>query len=127
MDTHTMIWAYYSPEHLSVAATKAIRNAPTVFISAASLYEIAFKGSLGKWPEVEDIWNTDMESMFDRLGTKTLPANGLIMQRAGSMEWAHRDPFDRLIVMTALIHGLPLVSKDKTLDSLENQNLQRIW
>ena len=49
------------------------------------------------------------------------------MQRAGSFEWAHRDPFDRVIVATALTRGLSVISKDATLDSNGSSEWKRVW
>ena len=102
-------------------------GAPSVYISASSLYEIALNGQYGKWPEVGDIWNMDMFSLFQSHGTKVIPANRPIMQRAGAMDWAHRDPFDHIIAVTAMTEGLPLVSKGKSFDELGEKALQRIW
>ena len=42
---------------------------------------------------------------------------------AGSMTWPHRDPFDRMLAATALIHGLPIISADRVFDGL----VTRIW
>ena len=50
-----------------------------------------------------------------------------IMQRAGSFDWTHRDPFDRIIVATALLRDLDVVSKDETLDSNGSPGWRRIW
>jgi PIN domain nuclease of toxin-antitoxin system len=48
--------------------------------------------------------------------------------RAGSSGWPHRDPFDRIIVATALARGdLPVVSKDATLDGNGAAGWRRIW
>jgi PIN domain nuclease of toxin-antitoxin system len=49
------------------------------------------------------------------------------MQRAGSFDWSHRDPFDRIIVATALQRNLTVVSKDETLDSIAVPEWRRVW
>ena len=96
-------------------------------MSAASLYEIALKGSLGKWPEVSDLVALDLDKKLREDGFEVLPASGSIMHYAGGMDWDHRDPFDRIIVATALEHELALVSKDKALDTFGDEGLKRIW
>ena len=47
------------------------------------------------------------------------------MERAGRFDWAHRDPFDRIIVATALERALPVVWKDATLDDVPGDELDR--
>jgi PIN domain nuclease of toxin-antitoxin system len=44
---------------------------------------------------------------------------------AGSLDWPHRDPFDRLLAATALINGWPLISADPAFDRLTG--LRRVW
>ncbi len=127
LDTHTLVWAMRMPEKLSSTVRAILDEAQTRAISAASLYEIALKGRLGKWPEVADIWHTDMASGLYDMGIEIIPLCGGIMQRAGGMDWFHRDPFDRMIVATALEKKQSLLSKDKTLDTCGNKDLHRIW
>jgi PIN domain nuclease of toxin-antitoxin system len=54
-------------------------------------------------------------------------ASGAIMQRAGSLDWTHRNPFDRIIVATALSRGLAVVSKDQALDTNGAPGWTRVW
>ena len=86
-------------------------------MSAASLYEITYKARIGKWPEVSPLLTIDLDSRLRAVGFDIVPASGAIMQRAGSFDWKHRDPFDRIIVATALARELTVVSKDETLDT----------
>ena len=55
-----------------------------------------------------------------------IPASGPITERAGGLDWGHRDPFDRIIVATALERALPVVS-DGTLDEVPGGELRRVW
>lgn len=126
VDTHALVWLLREPNRLSALVSKTLRTQP-LCTSAASLYEIAYKGGRGKWPEVEDYLDTDMVATFGASDIGILPATGAIMQRAGAISWDHRDPFDRIIVATALAHDYPLVSKDDTLDTLGDPAFRRIW
>lgn len=127
LDTHAVIWMLREPEKLSPDARQAmLRHAP-LCISAASLYEIALKGRRGKWPQVADLLDDDLSDRFKRSGIDVLPLTGAIMQRAGALGWDHRDPFDRMTVVTALERGVALVSKDTALDSLGDPAFRRIW
>ena len=51
-------------------------------------------------------------------GFEVVPASGAVMERAGRFTWTHRDPFDRIIAVTALERAIPVASKDKTLDTV---------
>lgn len=126
LDTHTVVWLRARPELLSRVAREAVLHTP-LSVSAASLYEIAYKGGRGKWAEVENLLSLDMVSDLTHDGIDVLPLSGEIMQQAGALDWVHRDPFDRMIVATALARGIPVVSKDATLDTLGHPDLRRLW
>jgi len=127
LDTHTLIWAMKSRGMLSVRAAAVLDGTPGRSVSAASLYEIAYKGGRGKWPEVEDLLALDLEAALANDGIDVIPVSGAIMQRAGTLDWNHRDPFDRMIVVTALDRGAALVSKDATLDTVDDPAFRRVW
>ena len=60
----------------------------------------------------------DLDTQLRSDGFEIVPASGSIMERPGSFDWAHRDPFDRIIVATAVQRTLPVVSNDQTLDEI---------
>ena len=127
LDTHTLVWAMSAPAELSPAARKALETATERCLSAASLYEITYKARIGKWPELSPLLAFDLDARLRADGFELVPASGAIMQRAGSFDWMHRDPFDRIIVATALSRGLAVVSKDQTLDSNGASGWRRVW
>lgn len=127
LDTHALVWAMWAPANLSAAARTALRATQERQVSAASLYEIAYKARIGKWPEMEPLLVIDLDARLRADGFEIIPASGAVMQAAGGFDWPHRDPFDRIIVATALVRGLPVVSKDATLDSNGSEAWKRIW
>lgn len=127
LDTHALVWALMAPELLSAAAREAIERAAILGVSSASLYEIRYKHALGKWPEVASICGDGLDRRLAKVDVETVPADGAIMDLAGGMDWAHRDPFDRIIVATCAIRKLSLVSKDETLSAAPTGLLTRIW
>src|SRR4051794_12451748 len=127
LDTHVLVWAMTTPDKLTQAARAAVEGAKERCVSAASLYEIAWKAHIGKWPEVAPLLAVDLDASLRASGLRILRATGAIMQRAGSFDWPHRDPFDRIIVATALVHGLAVVSKDEALDALGAASWHRVW
>lgn len=127
LDTHVLVWAMLAPDHLSKRACDALVAATERWASAASLYEITFKAMLGKWPEVSGLLAIDLDARYRSDGFEIIAVSGAIMERAGRFDWAHRDPFDRIIVATAMERALPVVSKDETLDAAPDGGIQRIW
>jgi PIN domain nuclease of toxin-antitoxin system len=87
-------------------------------VSAASLYEITYQVMRGKWPEVEGLLSMDLDARLRSDGFEVISASGPIMERIGRFAWPHRDPFDRIIVVTALERALRVVSKDRMLDAV---------
>jgi PIN domain nuclease of toxin-antitoxin system len=127
LDTHVLVWAMLAPELLSGPARHALAGATERCVSASSLYEITYKAMLGKWPEVEGLLSIDLDVRLRSDGFEVIAASGAIMERAGRFAWTHRDPFDRIIVATALERAVPVVSKDDTLDGVPGGGLRRVW
>lgn len=115
-----------APDHLSTRTRDALATSTERVVSAASLYEISYKARLGKWPEVAGLLALDLDARLRVDGFEVAAATGAVMERAGRMDWSHRDPFDRLIVATAQVRCLPLVSKDATLDGAPD-GVERVW
>ncbi len=122
LDTHAWIWSLSADSRLTPPAHAAIAEAELVLVSPISFFEIAQKVRLGKWPE--------MVPFVGRLGAILSEQGGIaatfspdICLRAGLMDWEHRDPFDRLILSTAQILNVPLVSADKVFDG----RVTRLW
>jgi PIN domain nuclease of toxin-antitoxin system len=110
-DTHAWVWAANNDPQLSRRARQLLLNTPATDHALAdiSLWEVAMLVARGRLTMAGSL-----DAWFDRaLAPMTvLPISKGIALHATSSGWAHRDPADRLIVATALEHGLTLVSKD---------------
>ena len=125
LDTHTLIWALRSPERLSRAASLSISDRGNkLLVSAASALEIATKSRLGKLGEGEAILQ-DYSSRLTRLGAESLSITDSDAILAGSMNWAHRDPFDRILAAQALRDDAHFVTADTAFDGLPS--LRVLW
>lgn len=112
LDTHTFLWWLLNDERLSPTARTAILNVSNqLYLSSASGFEIATKVAVGKLK-----LPTSVESF---IATGVL--NGQIEELAITMRHGcrverlplhHRDPFDRLLIATALEEDLTLLTND---------------
>ena len=124
LDTHSWAWSLDAVERLTRDAAQAIDQASVVSVSVVSVFEIAQKVRLGKWPEMESRL-PGLIGASDWQFAKLCSVTPEIAHLAGTMAWPHRDPFDRLIAATALVHGWVLVSADTAFDTLIG--LRRVW
>ncbi len=112
LDTHIFLWFISADSRLPVLFRDAIREPNnTVFLSAASLWEIIIKYNLGKipLPQSPEIY-IPRQRQVHRI--KSLPINESSLKRLASLPNLHRDPFDRVLISQALSNNLTLVTID---------------
>jgi PIN domain nuclease of toxin-antitoxin system len=118
LDTHTFLWAVRGSDKLSETAIKIIEDVNVnVFVSAVSAYEIMNKHRIGKLAEFDDIARNYLD-FVKRLGVDSLPISEHHAHFAGKFEWAHRDPFDRLLAAQAFSDNLMLITNDTVFEEL---------
>lgn len=114
LDTHLLLWAAGEPKRLSAAARKLLDDPRhELLFSAASLWEIAIKSTLGR----------DDFRVEPRLLRRGLLDNGyaelpVTSQHAVSIDGLpplHKDPFDRLLLAQAASEGITLLTTDAQL------------
>lgn len=111
LDTHIFIWAVTDSPKLSHEARRQILAADEVYVSAASIWEIAIKSGLGK---IEgDV--VQMVSAIEGSGFLELPVTADHAARVADLPLHHRDPFDRLLVAQAMTEPLTLLTTDNVL------------
>ena len=107
---------------ISDRARQEIADADAILVSAISFFEIAQKVRIGKWPEMAPHLDRLPELLeIQRAIAASLETADCLL--AGAMVWPHRDPFDRLLVATALRRRVPIVSADPVFDG----SVARIW
>ena len=125
LDTHTWVWGLMDSRRLTATAKATIAESETVYLSPISVYEVAQKARVGKWPEI----GPHLGTLVDDQQTVSAPFSRAVAARAGTMDWRHRDPFDRLIAATAIELKCPLISKDDAFDDLHGTEgwAGRVW
>ncbi len=124
LDTHAFLWWLASDKRLSKPARDFIGDeANTVFVSAASAWEIATKVRIGKLPGAVDV-AADLAACVTAQGFAELPISLADGARAGSLPGPHRDPFDRMLIAQAQAHDLPLISNEAVFDGY---GIRRLW
>jgi PIN domain nuclease of toxin-antitoxin system len=111
LDTHTFLWFINGSEELSDKAKSAIENTKnTKFISIASFWEIAIKSSLGKLKL--DMPFQELKFLAINNGFEILPLTFEHTNRLVSLDFHHKDPFDRLIIAQAITDKLTIIGRD---------------
>ena len=111
LDTHILLWYLDDNANLSTPQRLQIEDRRNqVAVSAASLWEITIKMSIGKLELIDDI--ATVENTLRQQGIEILPIQAAHLQRLLSLPFHHRDPFDRLIIAQALAEEMTLVSND---------------
>ncbi len=113
LDTHILLWSLADSKELSKKARKFISESDNVFISVASLWEIAIKTSLGKLEigvEADELNQIIIDSGFEIL---TINADHIAPLH--SLPSHHRDPFDRLLIAQSIVEPLRLITHDQQL------------
>ena len=124
LDTHTWVWSFANDALLSSRTRTAIREADTVYVSPISFFEIGQKVRTGQWPEMQGRVK-ELSAILKEQGGSIATLTPEICLNASTMNWEHRDPFDRLIVSTALALDVALVSKDSAFEDRDDLNL--VW
>lgn len=110
-DTHILLWYLEGHPNLPEAQRLRIEDRRNqVAVSAASLWEMTIKLSIGKLELMDDI--ATIENVLLRQGIHILPIQTMHLQRLLGLPFHHRDPFDRLIIAQALAEEMTLVSDD---------------
>lgn len=111
LDTHILLWAAGQPKRLSAAARRLLNDRRhQLHFSAASIWEVAIKQSLGR-----DDFRADPGLLRRGLlenGYEEVPINGGHAVAVSALAPFHRDPFDRILIAQALVEGMLLVTAD---------------
>jgi PIN domain nuclease of toxin-antitoxin system len=109
IDTHIFLWWDRQLRSLSRPLRAAIADeANDIFLSAASIWEIAIKRAIGKLS-----FGRSIVDAVSELGFEILPVSGSHAEHAEGLPRHHNDPFDRLIIAQAYLEGMVVGTQDR--------------
>jgi PIN domain nuclease of toxin-antitoxin system len=107
LDTHVVLWWLSDDPTLAVDLKDRLDHEPDVYVSAATIWEVAIKQSIGKLQKPDDLPERVRDSGFRHLNITA--DHGIA---AGRLPLIHRDPFDRMLIAQAKTEHLTLVTRD---------------
>ena len=108
LDTHILLWWLGDDGRLSSETRAVIANPENfIFVSAATVWEMSIKKSLGKLVIPEGLLMVLKENQFQLLSITG--EHGL---KIAHLPEHHKDPFDRMLIAQAQAEGLILISQD---------------
>lgn len=123
LDTHTLLWMQDNHPSLSTNSIEILTNAENnLYVSIVSFWEISIKQSLNKLELSYNLDDLNLACKESRVSILPISINELsILQK---LPFIHRDPFDRLIIATAISLNYILISRDAYFDKYE---IKVVW
>jgi len=124
IDTHAALWLFNEHENLPASVKEHLLNeANELYISIASAWEIAIKHSLGKLLE----FNGGVKRFL--LAVRDYPIELITVlpqhvEKVEELPYIHRDPFDRIIIATAMCENMSIITSD---ENIRCYNVKCVW
>lgn len=111
LDTHVFMWVVTDDRRLKASARALLAQADEIWVSSASIWEIAIKTKLGKLSGDA----SDFVEPIERTGFRELPVSARHAAKVAQLPLHHGDPFDRLLLAQAMVEPLRLITADSAL------------
>ena len=124
LDTHALLWWLTDSPELTKRARAMISDTKnTIFVSAASAWEIATKVRIGKLSVATEL-TEDFDAQMEQESFRSLSISSSHAIRAGLLPGIHQDPFDRMLIAQAQEQNVPIISNEVLFDAY---GIRRIW
>ena len=124
VDTCTFLWIALDSSELSKTAAAAFMDpANERYLSAASAWEIAIKYALGRLP-LPDKPDAFIPGIRKASAIDSLEIDEISALHAGRLPNLHSDPFDRMLVAQAIVHGMTILTPDP---QIERYAVRVLW
>ena len=109
LDSHAFLWWLAEDPKLSAGARQAVADPSSIIhVSAATVWELSIKASLGKL----DLDGADLVEEIEENDFVELPVTARHALTAAALPSHYGDPFDRMLIAQAQIEGLTIVTGD---------------
>jgi PIN domain nuclease of toxin-antitoxin system len=124
IDTCTFLWLAVASRKVSKTATDAFLNPDNQrYLSAASAWEIGVKYALGRLP-LPGRPETYVPQIREKSGIEVLPIDEESALYTTRLPKLHTDPFDRILVAQAILHGMVILTPD---DAIAQYAARVLW
>ena len=123
LDTHVLLWMAQEPDRLPASANAKINSNEPLFLSYASVWEIAIKSGINK---IDLKWSIRefVEMAITKHSLQTLSISLRHIYHTQQLPLHHRDPFDRLLIAQSIVEDIRIISSDVVFDAY---GIKRIW
>lgn len=118
LDTCALLWFLHDDPMLPERMAKRIEESERAYLSIASLWEVAIKKTIKKLDIPETV--KELEEKCEEKQIFILPIKIDYLERIQNLPMIHADPFDRLIIATAIEENLTLLTDDNKIRLYEN-------
>ena len=123
LDTHVILWILDGKEKFSDKTFRILTDSGNVkYVSIASAWEVAIK--IGKGHLQLDGGVSEFLRTADRHGVKLLPIKRKHIKTLETLPLLHRDPFDRILVASAMAEGMSLITAD---ENVPRYDVASLW
>jgi len=123
LDTHAVLWFFQDDKRLSKTAIDVIYNLENmIYVSIASIWEVAIKLSTGKLKFTGGIENF-IEAIY-RNEFELLDISQVHIRAITKLPFIHRDPFDRMLVAQAMVENMTIITVD---ENILKYDVDLIW
>ncbi len=111
LDSHALLWLLQEPQKVGRTVTSYLKQADTVYVSLASIWELGAKHAKNKL----DLSASELLMYSNSMGAQTLGITTEHVLGATSNALWHGDPFDRMLLAQAKAEQLTFITADKTI------------
>ena len=123
LDTHTFLWFVNDSDEIPEQLFNLLESDVDLFLSIASLWEIAIKVNIGKLT-LPKLYANFVSEQIKLNDIEILPISLEHLNVISTLPLYHKDPFDRLIIAQSLVENLTVISKDSAFDAYP---ITKLW
>jgi PIN domain nuclease of toxin-antitoxin system len=117
LDTHALLWMLYGDKRLKASTCRMIDGDLPLYYSSVSFWEIGLKRSTKGFDfEIEDDWDILFPRELHRLDVLRIDLESTDCRAVETLDFHHRDPFDRMLIAQALQRRIGIISRDVAFD-----------